>query len=398
MGMGIVRNGGGGSNGTAALPVLGRTFPAGFPLILGQRSPKDAPGSMMLFPNAEVVVNPGLLLLLGLILGTLSGFFGVGGGFLITGGMLVFGVPAPIAVGTGLTLIMGSSIINTLKHRDLGNVDFKLGLLIVSGTIPALFLAQWIITELKASGLAESAIRYAYVVVLALVGLFIIYDFWRTQKQSDRGREATSTAGFAHRVQSLRLTPESMSVPGIGRIPLYVALPVSGIARISVLVPFAVGFLAGLFAGLLGAGGGTILMPILIFAVGIPTTVAIGTDLFQILITGSVGTFIKAFSNEVDLLMVVLMLCAASLGSQLGATATRFVEASRIRFLFGVTVLSGSLAVALEQVSNTGLGPKLLADVASFLLLGTSGTICLIIVGLLITAKRRKPGGRVPQG
>ena len=352
----------------------------------------------MLFPNAEVVVNPGLLLLLGLILGTLSGFFGVGGGFLITGGMLVFGVPAPIAVGTGLTLIMGSSIINTLKHRDLGNVDFKLGLLIVSGTIPALFLAQWIITALKASGLAESAIRYAYVVVLAMVGLFIIYDFWRTQKQSDRGREATSTSGFAHRVQSLRLTPESISVPGIGRIPLYVALPVSGIARISVLVPFAVGFLAGLFAGLLGAGGGTILMPILIFAVGIPTTVAIGTDLFQIIITGSVGTFIKAFSNEVDLLMVVLMLCAASLGSQLGATATRFVEASRIRFLFGVTVLSGSLAVALEQVSNTGLGPKLLAEVASFLLLGTSGTICLIIVGLLITAKRRKPGGRVPQG
>jgi uncharacterized membrane protein YfcA len=77
----------------------------------------------MLFPNAEVVVHPGLLLLLGLILGTLSGFFGVGGGFLITGGLLVFGVPPVFAVGTGLTLIMGSSIINTLKHRSLGNVD-----------------------------------------------------------------------------------------------------------------------------------------------------------------------------------------------------------------------------------------------------------------------------------
>ena len=351
----------------------------------------------MLFPNADVVLNPALLLLLGLILGTLSGFFGVGGGFLITGGLLVLGVPAPFAVGTGLTLIMGSSIINTLKHRSLGNVDFKLGLLMVSGTIPALFLAQWIITELKAAGLAESVIRYTYVVVLGVLGSFIIYDYWRTQKQPDLGRGATSTAGFARRVQSLRLTPDSIRVPGLGRLPLHVALPVSGISSISVLIPFGVGVLAGLFAGLLGAGGGTILMPILIFVVGVPTTVAIGTDLFQIIITGSVGTFIKAFSNEVDPLMVILMLCAASLGSQLGTTATKFVAPTRIRFLFGVTVLSGCVAVALEQFSNTGLGPRLLAEATTFLLLGTGGAICLIIAGLLITAKRRKPRETVPE-
>ena len=352
----------------------------------------------MLFPNADVVLNPALLLLLGLILGTLSGFFGVGGGFLITGGLLVLGVPAPFAVGTGLTLIMGSSIINTLKHRSLGNVDFKLGLLMVSGTIPALFLAQWIITELKAAGLAESAIRYTYVVVLGVLGLFIIYDHWRTQRQEGLRPGATSTAGFARRVQSFRLTPEAITVPRIGRIPLYIALPVSGIARISVLIPFAVGFLAGLFAGLLGAGGGTILMPILIYVVGVPTTVAIGTDLFQIIITGSVGTFIKAFSNEVDPVMVVLMLCAASLGSQIGATATKFAEASRIRFLFGVTVLSGCVAVALEQLSNTGLGPQMLAEAATFVLLGTGGAMCLIIAGLLIAAKRRKSEKMDPEG
>jgi uncharacterized membrane protein YfcA len=82
----------------------------------------------MLFPNADVVVNPVLLVLLGVIVGTLGGFFGVGGGFLITGGLLVFGVPEIYAIGTGLTLIMGSSMINMLKHRGLGNVDFKLGI------------------------------------------------------------------------------------------------------------------------------------------------------------------------------------------------------------------------------------------------------------------------------
>ncbi|MCH2503937.1 MAG: sulfite exporter TauE/SafE family protein [Dehalococcoidia bacterium] len=136
----------------------------------------------LLFPNAGVVVPLPLLLLLGLILGTLSGFFGVGGGFLITGGLLVFGVPPVFAVGTGLTLIMGSSIINTLKHRRMGNVDVKLGVLLVCGTIPALFLAQSIIRLLSAAGVVESAIRYIYVVVLAILAIFIIYDFLKTRR------------------------------------------------------------------------------------------------------------------------------------------------------------------------------------------------------------------------
>ena len=352
----------------------------------------------MLFPNADVVLNPALLLLLGLILGTLSGFFGVGGGFLVTGGLLVFGVPAPIAVGTGLTLIMGSSIINTMKHRSLGNVDFKLGLFMVSGTIPALFVAQWIISELKAAGLAESAIRYIYVVILAVLGVFLLYDSWRVQRQPSSGGGATSTAGLARRVQSLRLTPDFIGIPRLGRIPLYIALPVSRIPRISVLVPIGVGFLAGLFAGLLGAGGGTILMPILIFVVGVPTTVAIGTDLFQVIITGSVGAFIKAYAREVDLVMVVLMLTAASLGSQLGATATRFVSPERIRFLFGITVLVGCMGVGLEQISNTGAGPPSLATAATFLLLGVGGAICLVIAGLLVRAKLHKPPEKTPEG
>ena len=89
----------------------------------------------MYFPNADVVIHPALLVFLGVIVGMLGGFFGVGGGFLITGGLLVFGVPPVYAVGTGLTLVMGTSIINTLKHRNLGNVDFKLGALMVTGTI-----------------------------------------------------------------------------------------------------------------------------------------------------------------------------------------------------------------------------------------------------------------------
>ena len=341
----------------------------------------------MLFPNADVVVNPALLLLLGLILGTLSGFFGVGGGFLITGGLLVFGVPPIFAVGTGLTLIMGSSIINTLKHRRLGNVDFKLGFLMVIGTLPALFLAERLNSSLEAAGLAGPVIRYIYVVFLAALGLFMVYDHWRSQRRPGSQTGEVSTAGLARRVHSLRIPPHSLKIPGLGTVPTYVSLPMSGIERISVFIPVGVGFGVGFFAGLLGAGGGFILMPILIFVLGVPTTVAIGTDLFQIVITGSMGTFLYSLSNHVDPMMVVIMLVAASAGTQLGTTATKFVEASRIRVLFGLTILSGSVAVGLEQAASV-TGAESLSLAATFVLLGVAGAICLVILGLLIGAKR----------
>ena len=356
----------------------------------------------MLFPNADVVVNPVLLVLLGLIVGTLGGFFGVGGGFLITGGLLVFGVPPIFAVGTGLTLIMGSSIINMLKHRGLGNVDFKLGLLMVCGTIPAVFLAERLNSVLEAAGLAGPVIRYVYVVVLLLLGSFLIYDYFKTRRRSDgmAGPEGTdgpegavSTARLARRVQSLRIPPHSLKLlPGRPAVSTYVQLKVSGIDRISVFIPLLVGFGIGFFAGLLGAGGGFILMPVLVFVLGIPTTVAIGTDLFQVIITGSVGTLFYALGNQVDPLMALIILAAASAGSQIGATATRFVDAGRIRILYGITVLSGCLAVALEQVAETLPGLESLSQVAAYILLGVAGTMCLIIAGLLARAVWRGRG------
>lgn len=346
----------------------------------------------MLFPIADVVVNPVLLLFLGLIVGTLSGFFGVGGGFLISGGLLVLGVPPVFAVGTGLALIMGSSIINTLKHRNLGNLDLRLGLLMVLGTVPALFLAEWLLTVLEEAGSAGSVIRYVYVVVLAVLATFIGYDYLRSRRSAESGQDEVSTVGLTKRVQTLRIPPHSIKFPGVRPVSTYVALPVSGIDQISVFVPISVGFLAGFFAGLLGAGGGTILMPILIFVLGVPTTVAIGTDLFQIIITGSLGTFIKAFAGHVDPVMVVMMLVAASAGAQLGAAATKIVEAARIRILYGFIVLAGSVAVGLEQASKS-LSADVLSTLATVVLLGAGGAICLVIAVMLMMAKRRVDPG-----
>lgn len=378
----------------------------------------------MFFPNADVVIHPALLVFLGLIVGMLGGFFGVGGGFLITGGLLVFGVPPVYAVGTGLTLVMGTSIINTLKHRNLGNVDFKLGALMVTGTIPAIFLAEWVNASLEAAGIAGPVIRYVYVGFLASLGLFILYDYWRTRMRAGRHAgdgEDITTAALTQRVRSLRIPPHRVGIPRMGGLsryvvsPLlrlvpgpfrpfagqfleggvstYVALPVSGIERISVFVPVGIGFGIGFIAGLLGAGGGFILMPVLIFVLGVPTTIAIGTDLFQIIITGSVGTFAYALSDRVDPTMAVLMLAAASIGSQLGAAATRYIEASRIRFLYGLLIMTGAVAVALEEVSQTVPGAGVLSSVASVVLLGSGGGMCVVLLALMLRARGRGDQG-----
>ena len=342
----------------------------------------------MWFPNAEVAINPALLLLLGVMVGTLSGFFGVGGGFLITGGLLVFGVPPVFAVGTGLALIMGSSIINTLKHRHLGNVDLRLGLIMLIGTLPGVFLAEQLNTSLEEAGIIGPVIHYVYIVFLAVLGSFIVYDHVKQGHKSATANGEISTASLARRVQNMRIPPHAIWLPGYGKIPTYVHLPVSQIDQLSVFIPTIVGFSVGFFAGLLGAGGGFLLMPVLIFGMGVPTTVAIGTDLFQIIVTGSWGTFIYALSHNVDPLMAIIMLGAASVGSQLGTTATAFVEPARIRILYGVTILGGCIAVALEQVSTFSEGIEFLSNVASVVLLSVAGAMCLIIAVMMIRAKR----------
>ncbi|NQW22981.1 MAG: sulfite exporter TauE/SafE family protein [SAR202 cluster bacterium] len=362
----------------------------------------------MWFPNAEVTINPALLVFLGIIVGTLGGFFGVGGGFLITGGLLVFGVPPLFAVGTGLTLVMGTSLINTLKHRSLGNVDFKLGLMMAAGSVPALYGAQQLNHQLEAAGIAGPVIRVLYVFFLSVLGTFILYDHWRVQNRSNtssRGEskdgvsadgvgadgvrvDEVSTAGLARWIQRLNIGPRSIWLPGFGKVETVVSLPVSGVERISVFVPVLLGAGVGSFAGILGAGGAFILTPLLIYVVGIPTVVAIGTGLFQVILTGSVGTFFYALSDRVDPLMAVLMLAAAAIGAQLGTSATRVVQPSQIRFLFGVIVLTGGLAVGLEEIAQV-TEIDVLSTVAAVVLLGIGGAMCLGIGVLMIKAKRK---------
>ncbi len=362
-----------------------------------QEGRRDPYSVTMAFPIADITINPALLLLLGLLVGVMGGFFGVGGGFLVVGGLLVFGVPTDFAIGTGLTLIMGSSIINLLNHRRLGNVDLRLGLLLVSGSVPALFGGDQIVNRLRSAEVVDPVIRCTYVAFLAGVGLFILRDYWKTGRSADTSGEEISTAKLADRVRSLNIPPGRIWLAQMGWRSTYISLPVSGIDRISVFIPISLGVGVGFVAGLLGVGGGFILLPILIFLLGIPTVMAAGTGLLHIAIVGSAGSFIKALSGSVDPMMAVMMLATASMGAQLGVAATELVRASKIRAMFGVAVLSGSLAVGLKQAAESVDGSRYLNGAATGVLLGVSGAICALIAVIVVVQlreRRRGPHGQ----
>ena len=331
----------------------------------------------MFFPNAEIVMNPIMLVVLGLIVGTLSGFFGIGGGFLITGSLLVLGVPPLYAVGTGITLVMGTAIISTLKHRQLGNVDFKFGFCLICGTIPAVVIAERLNQILDANDIASPVIQGLYLLMLCGIGSFITYDSIRNKAQGD----AKTRNMF---LRNLKIGPEFVRLPFLGKRSLYLSFPVAQIESMSILVVILIGFCIGFLAGLLGAGGGFIMMPVLIYLVGIPTTVAIGTDLMQVIVTGSLGTFLYALSGKVDLLMAVFMLIPAFFLSQIGALATRFVDSGRIRAVYGLLLIVGGLAVGLEYFSEFVAYEEILGRIAIIMLVGFSACVSIWILVMCV--------------
>ena len=338
----------------------------------------------MEFPSTGDSVSLIWLLCLGLSVGLLSGFFGVGGGFLVTGGLIVLGVPEFYAVGTGLALITGSSTINALKHRKLGNVDMRLGLFMILGSIPGVETAKRLLLYLETMGLEDEVIHYVYVVVLGALATFLLYD-WIRSGRKQTGADVGPPGPVVTKVRNFGLPPR-------------VSLPVAGIEGISIWVLVLLGFSIGLFAGLLGAGGGFLLMPALVFLLGIPTITAVGTDLFQVMITGSFGALTYALDNKVDLLMALVMLGAASVGSQLGAIATRSVDGSRIRFLYALIVMAGSISLALDQISEAGESVHFLSTVSAVVLLGAAGMMCLCIAALVVASRMRTGTGVVSVG
>lgn len=293
----------------------------------------------MYFPISDVTVNPLFLATVGFLVGLLGGFFGVGGGFLAGPLMFLVGVPMNFVVGTDLAHMTGKSIVAARRHRVLGHVDIKLGILMVLGTIPGIELGAQIIESLEDSGNIDVVVGVAYIVILLAIGSFTAWESLRALKivRTDQiaAKDALAFQGVTRRVHGIRLPP-------------YVSFPVSGIASISLWTVVVVSFLTGLLAGVLGVGGGFIRMPMLVYLIGVPTHVAVGTDLFEVVISAGFGTVTHALKGNVDILMALVMQTGAAIGAQIGATATRFFAGPRIRLFFSVLPFVGALLVVLR--------------------------------------------------
>ena len=290
-------------------------------------------------PIAEVSVDVFLLLGMGGAVGFLSGLFGVGGGFLMTPLLIFIGIPPPVAVGSEANQIVATSISGILAHWRRKSVDFKMGGMLLAGGIVGSTLGVFLFGFLRSVGQIDVVIELAYVVFLGAIGLLMLVESlqaaWQTRRPGAR-------RGKLHRHSWLHGLPLKMRFP---RSRLY----------ISALVPAGLGLFVGLLSAIMGVGGGFIMVPAMIYLLGMPTAVVAGTSLFQILFVTANATFFQALHNQtVDLLLALLLLTGSVIGVQIGARFGARLPATQFRALLALLVLvvSGKLLVDLVAVPD----------------------------------------------
>jgi uncharacterized membrane protein YfcA len=309
------------------------------------------------FPIAGVHISPVYLIAVGFVVGLLGGFFGVGGSFLAGPALFAAGVPMNFVVGTDLAHIVGKSIVAARKHRTLGNIDMKLGAIMVVGTIGGVEAGAQMIQWLKRAARIDWVVGPTFIVILLGITGFMTWEALKTfkQRRPSSGRHKIAAGEHPSRQDHSALDYISKAVHRIS-LPPHIRLPVSGIARVSLWAILLVSFVGGFFSGFLGGGAGYIRLPCLIYLLGIPTHIAVGTDLFEIIISASYGTLSHALKGNVDILIALVMHTGAALGAQIGATLTQYFVGPRIRAAFIPLPLLGA-ALMLHGLL-TGHGAK----------------------------------------
>ncbi|MCU4744522.1 sulfite exporter TauE/SafE family protein [Natronoglomus mannanivorans] len=309
----------------------------------------------------------------GFMVGVLFGFFGMGGSFLVTPALLVMGYPARVAVGSGMAFVFGTAVIATLKHHDLGQVDYKLGGLMIVGTSVGIEVGRIGVFYLEELGLASGVIGVTYVVLLGAIGLFVTYNALNNDGDDDSGGH--------HEAADQEIDPDA--IPDIAKkIQSYRVPPMITIAggiQVSLWMILGVAFVTGLLSGFLGVGGGFIRMPAMFYLIGVPVPVAVGTDLFEIVFSGGIGSFLYGMEGGVDLSIVAPLLAGSALGARIGSAATSIVDEGDIKIYFGLMLLGGSVAVAFRQA-----GDYLAIDVLSTISFALIMLSALLVSGAVI--------------
>ena len=298
----------------------------------------------------------------GILIGILFGFFGMGGSFLVTPALLIMGYPARVAVGSGMAFVFGTSVIATLKHRDLGQVDYKLGVLMIAGTAAGIEVGKEVVLYLEELGLAGNIISITYVFLLGGIGAFVTWDARRGDGGSGIDHDVAADGGEAE-IPKLARTIQRYRVPPMMKL--------RGGVSVSLWLILGVAFATGLLSGFLGVGGGFIRMPALFYLIGVPVPIAVGTDLFEIMFSGGIGSFLYAQSGGVDLSIVAPLLAGSALGARIGSATTSIVDEDEIKVYFGIMLLGGAVAVAFRQIGQA-YGIEILTTISFLLIIGAA--------------------------
>jgi uncharacterized protein len=337
----------------------------------------------VLMPIAGVKIFwPGLIIL-GVGVGIIGGFFGMGGAWMVTPGLNILGFPMAFAIGTDIAHMAGKSLISTMRHGKFGNVDYKLGLIMLFGTIVGFEIGAQMIMWLERIGSVDKVVRYLYLVLLTLIAWMVFAD---VAKKKRKEREAIAAG---KEIDKLATGLEWHKTMHKIKIPPMIHFKEAQI-YCSAWLPITVSFLTGWLAGILGIGGGLIRMPALIYFVGCPTHVAVGTDLFEVMISGLYGTGTYTYKGRTELVAAMIMLCGAAVGAQVGTVATKYIKGYGIRIAFGLCVVGCEISIILKMLAKALPDYGGLFDgSATVLILGLVAAMSLyIFVRMLAGAKR----------
>lgn len=282
---------------------------------------------------------------LGLAVGLLSGLFGVGGGFLLTPLLIMFGIPSTVAAATDSNQIVAASTSGTYAHWKVGNVDFKMGIyLLVGGFIGGIVGVQ-AIKVLHAMGNADFVIKMTYVLMLGIVGSYMFVE----SLQSMRKKKGVA-------IDTVK-TDQKESAVGrfLKSLPLQTRFEKSGVTH-SALVPIVLGAFVGILAAIMGVGGGFLMVPVMVYMLRMPMHVVVGTSLFQILFTCIEVTFLQAYTNHsVDFILAVLLLVGSTFGAQVGTVLGRKLKGEQLKILLACIVLIVTVKIIFELTLTPSL-------------------------------------------
>jgi hypothetical protein len=290
-------------------------------------------------PVAGISLSIFYLIGIGASVGLLSGLVGVGGGFLLTPALMMIGVPPIVAAASGSCQMVATSSSGVAAHFRLGNVDAKMGGVLLAGGLVGAVLGVRAIKLLRELGQADLVITLTYIVMLGTLGTYMFVESLRRLRRG----ALVHKSGKARRTQGL-----------LDRLPWQTDFPHSGV-RHSVLLPLFLSALVGLLATIMGVGGGFIMLPMMVYLLGMPTHVAVGTSLFQILFLCGGITYMQATTNQtVDLILAVGLALASAVGAQIGARLSRLFRGEQLIIVLASVVL----LVTIKMISGVILTPS----------------------------------------